>query len=60
VATDRIAGEVHLNIEVRIQCTPQDLDGLGEKLKKVLEDFGRHEGKSEPDVLPPESDTKPE
>jgi hypothetical protein len=32
-------GGVQINIEVRIQCTPQDLDGLGEKLRKVLTDF---------------------
>ncbi len=30
---------VHVNIDVRIQCTPQDLDELGQKLRKVLEDF---------------------
>jgi hypothetical protein len=32
-------GSVHLNIEVRVQCTPADLDNLGTKLQKVLQDF---------------------
>jgi hypothetical protein len=32
-------GSVHLNIEVRVQCTPGDLDNLGAKLQKVLQDF---------------------
>jgi len=32
-------GSVHLNIEVRVQCTPADLDNLGAKLQKVLQDF---------------------
>jgi hypothetical protein len=42
------AGGVQLNIEVRIQCTPADLDGLGQKLRKVLDDFNREEAKTEP------------
>jgi hypothetical protein len=42
------AGGVQLNIEVRIQCTPADLDGLGQKLRKVLDDFNRQEAKTEP------------
>jgi hypothetical protein len=32
-------GSMHLNIEVRVQCTPADLDHLGAKLQKVLQDF---------------------
>jgi hypothetical protein len=32
-------GSVHLNIEVTVQCTPNDLENLGTKLQKVLQDF---------------------
>ncbi len=49
----RPPGSVQLNIEVRIQCTPKDLDDLGQKLRKVLEDFNRQETKmdaSAPDL----------
>lgn len=42
----RPAGSVQLNIEVRIQCTPNELDGLGQKLRKVLEDFNRQEAQT--------------
>jgi hypothetical protein len=41
-------GGVHLNIDVRVQCTPADLDDLGHKLRKVLRDFNEPEKKSEP------------
>lgn len=43
-------GGVHLNIEVRVQCTPKDLDDLGAKLRKVIQDFNQ----------PNESEKKPE
>jgi hypothetical protein len=51
-------GSVHLNIEVRVQCTPADLDNLGAKLQKVLQDFYEeptsHAAASAPPVsLPP-------
>lgn len=36
---------VQLRIDVRIQCTPQELDGLGEKLRKIVEDLNRPEPK---------------
>ncbi len=36
-----IPGAVQLSIEVRVQCTPQDLDGLGQKLRKVLAEFNQ-------------------
>jgi hypothetical protein len=36
---------VQLRIDVKIQCTPQELDGLGEKLRQVVEDFNRQEPK---------------
>lgn len=36
---------VQLRIDVKIQCTPQELDGLGEKLRRVVEDFNRQEPK---------------
>lgn len=46
-AEGRPIGSVQLNIEVRIQCTPKDLDDLGQKLRKVLEDFNRQEAKKD-------------
>lgn len=44
-------GGVQLNIDVTVQCTPQDLEGLGHKLRKVLRDFNEPEKK--PDALAP-------
>jgi hypothetical protein len=41
--TSRISGGVQLNIDVRVQCTPADLDTLGHKLRKVLKDFNEPE-----------------
>jgi hypothetical protein len=35
---------------VTVQCTPSDLEGLGHKLRKVLQDFNQ----------PPEPEKKPE
>jgi|SRR5581483_219865 len=32
-------GGVQLNIDVTVQCTPAELDTLGHKLRKVLQDF---------------------
>jgi len=32
-------GGVQLTIDVRVQCTPKDLDELGQKLRKVIRDF---------------------
>jgi len=32
-------GGVQLSIEVTVQCTPKELDDLGRKLRKVLQDF---------------------
>src|SRR6266478_5772792 len=32
-------GGVQLNIDVTVRCTPKDLDDLGHKLRKVLQDF---------------------
>ncbi len=54
-AEGRPTGNVQLNIEVRIQCTPKDLDDLGQKLRKVLEDFNRQEAKK--DVSAPDLET---
>jgi len=34
-------GGVQLNIDVTVQCTPKDLDDLGHKLRKVLQDFSQ-------------------
>jgi hypothetical protein len=41
------SGGVQLSIQVRVQCTPQDLDGLGEKLRNVLRDFNQPEARKE-------------
>jgi hypothetical protein len=46
-SVSRSTSGVNLSIEVRIQCTPADLDGLGQKLRQVLKDF------SQPDEPPP-------
>lgn len=37
-------GGVNLNIDVRVQCTPGDLEGLGSKLRKVIDDFNAPPG----------------
>jgi hypothetical protein len=37
-ATTRLGG-IELTIEVKVQCTPKDLDDLGHKLRKVIQDF---------------------
>ena len=41
-------GGVNLNINVRIQCGPQDLDGLGQRLRKMIEDFNQQGAKKTP------------
>ncbi len=46
---------VSLSIEVRIQCTPADLDGLGQKLRQVLKDFNQPD--EPPPAEPAESET---
>jgi hypothetical protein len=38
VATAHLGG-VQLTIDVTVQCTPKDLDDLGHKLRKVIQDF---------------------
>jgi hypothetical protein len=32
-----------ISIRIEVQCSPQDLDGLGLKLKKVVDDFSRQD-----------------
>lgn len=49
----RAPSGVSLTIEVRVQCTPADLDGLGQKLRKVLKDF------NQPDEPPPTTNEVP-
>ena len=39
ILSPRASSGVSLSIEVRVQCTPADLDGLGQKLRQVLKDF---------------------
>jgi hypothetical protein len=51
--SSRIGG-VQLNIDVTVQCTPADLDMLGHKLRKVLQDFNEPvEPEKKPDAPPP-------
>lgn len=38
LTTTRLGG-VQLRIEVTVQCTPEQLDGLGQKLRRVIQDF---------------------
>jgi hypothetical protein len=45
-------GGVQLNIDVTVQCTPKDLDDLGHKLRKVLQDFNEPEKKPEATAPP--------
>lgn len=45
-------GGVQLSIDVTIQCTPDDLDTLGSKLRKVIRDF------NEPDESPVGNDVE--
>jgi len=33
-----------ISIKIEVQCSPQDLDDLGLKLRKVVDDFSRHNG----------------
>jgi hypothetical protein len=55
----RSASGVNLSIEVRIQCTPAELDGLGQKLRQVLKDFNQPD--EAPAAQPPnDSDTPSE
>jgi hypothetical protein len=46
-------GGVQLNIDVTVQCTPADLEGLGHKLRKVLKDFNEPEPKVDTPSQPP-------
>jgi hypothetical protein len=46
LVSPRAPSGVTLTIDVRVQCTPADLDGLGHKLRQVLKDF------NEPDEPP--------
>ncbi len=53
-ASTRLGG-VQLNIDVRVQCTPADLDELGSKLRKLMKDFNEPEPTTEaaaPDAAP--------
>ena len=45
-ASTRLGG-VQLNIDVRVQCTPADLDELGSKLRKLMKDFNEPEPRVE-------------
>jgi hypothetical protein len=51
---------VRLNIDVRVQCNPEQLEGLGEKLRKLLQEFNQQESKKNEKTVPPASGTTPE
>jgi hypothetical protein len=53
-------GGVQLNIDVTVQCTPKDLDDLGHKLRKVLQDFNEPEQKQEAPTPPAPSNGEAE
>ncbi len=60
-ASTRLGG-VQLNIDVRVQCTPADLDELGSKLRKLMKDFNEPEPKAEaaaPEAAPLPPPTPP-
>lgn len=50
VATQSVARTIEatspfsISIKIEVQCSPQDLDGLGLKLRKVVDDFSRQDG----------------
>lgn len=50
-------GGVQLTIDVRVQCTPADLEDLGHKLRKILKDF--NETDPTPDASTPASPSIP-
>jgi hypothetical protein len=46
-------GGVQVTIDVQVQCTPKDLDDLGQKLRKVIQDFNEaREPLKKPDGAP--------
>ena len=49
-------GGVQLTIEVTVKCTPQDLDGLGSKLRKVIREFNEPEIEQKHPAFPPIED----
>ena len=52
-ATSRLGG-VQLTIDVTVQCTPKDLDDLGHKLRKVIQDFNEpREPQKKPEATAP-------
>lgn len=53
-ATARFGG-VQLTIDVTVQCTPNDLDDLGRKLRKVIDDFNQPREANKKPTPPPEN-----
>ena len=45
-ASHEQGSEVTIRIEVRIQCTPAEVDGLGVKLRELLDDIAKRPGDS--------------
>ena len=41
----RATGDLKLSIAVSIQCTPEDLEGLGQKLRRIVDDFNEYKGR---------------
>jgi len=52
-----LLGGIHLNINITVQCAPDDLDDLGEKLRKLLRDFNKAE--KQPNTQPTTPPTPP-
>lgn len=43
VRTIEATSPFSISIKIEVQCSPQDLDDLGLKLRKVVDDFSRHD-----------------
>ena len=44
VRTIEATSPFSISIKIEVQCSPQDLDDLGLKLRKVVDDFSRQDG----------------
>lgn len=51
---------IRLNIEVKIQCTASELEGLGSKLRRVIDDFNRREEETSPSPTASEAEGQTE
>ncbi len=44
VRTIEATSPFSISIKIEVQCSPQELDDLGNKLRKVVDDFSRQDG----------------